>query len=528
MAIADLLLLNVTNLQAHQIDVAVVDGRIAEISPSGHLSYRLAPTGTVIEGGGRLLTPGLWDAHIHLYHWCQSRHQLALDGCASREDLLAKVAQAPPGEGWLLGQGWNNTAWPDRRPPDRLELDRLTGSRPTLLWCSDLHSVLANTAALEKADLLRPGVLIAGGAIEREADGSPTGWLKEMAANHARQVVPSPSHDELKKLLLAAAEELVSYGITGVCDQRIKAQDDGPAIMAALLELSAQGLWPLRTSVNLAAHHLEQAVALGLKTGFGSDTVRFGHLKLFADGALGSRTARMLMPFTSGGSGEDGRGLYLTSPEEMREVIARAAHTGWSVSVHAIGDEANRVCLDLFEELERGGAPRPLIPHRIEHVQFLDDADLPRLAALDLTASVQAGHLIDDREAANDALGTRARLAYRFGDLFSSGTRLAFGSDAPVSRVDPHFGFQAALHRRWGEQLPWYENQRLPAEAVWDGYTQNAAQAAGWDDLTGRLQVGLRADLVLWERDPSQSREGTPAQASHTIFDGRIAFPQSS
>lgn len=525
MAFADLILTDGTTLEGHRIDLAVVGTRIAEIAPSGTLRHRRRGDTTVLELRGRLLTPGLWDAHIHLYHWCQARRQLSLAGCADRDELLARVAGAFDGNGWLLGNGWNSSVWPDSRPPTRWELDERTGERPTLLWCSDLHSAVANTAALRQANLLEPGLTIAGGVIERDPDGSPNGWLKEMAANVIRQTVPEPSSEELQDLLEEGAHELLSLGVIGVCDQRIKDQDDGRAIMAALLALEREGRWPLRTSVNLAAHHLEQAIALGLTTGFGSDRVRFGHLKLFADGALGSRTARMLEPFSSGGCGPDGRGIYLTEPEEMRKTMARAAQAGWSISIHAIGDEANRVCLDLFEELDRAGVPRPRIPHRIEHVQLLSDADVGRFAQLDLTASVQAGHLLDDRAAAEEALGPRARLAYRFADLCQAGALLVFGTDAPVSRVAPDYGLRAALHRRWESEAPWFPQQRLSPESAWQGYTSNAARAAGWDGLTGSLELGQAADLVCWKGDIDQARDGRSLEPAHVIFDGKVVKP---
>ncbi len=522
---ADLILVDGTTLDGHRIDLAVVGTTISELAPTGALRHQRRAGTTVLELEGRLLTPGLWDAHIHLYHWCQARRQLSLTGCADRDELLARVAGAPSGTGWLLGNGWNNSTWPDSRPPTRQELDERTGERPTLLWCSDLHSAVANTVALRQANMLSPGLAIAGGVIERDPDGSPNGWLKEMAANQIRQTVPEPTPAELQELLEQAAGELLSLGVTAVCDQRIKDQNDGRVIMAALLELEREGRWPLRTSVNLAAHHLDQAIALGLTTGFGSDRVRFGHLKLFADGALGSRTARMLEPFSSGGCGPDGRGLYLTEPEEMRETIHKAARAGWSISIHAIGDEANRVCLDLFEELDREGVPRPRIPHRIEHVQILSDADVGRLAQLGLSASVQAGHLLDDRAAADDALGPRARLAYRFADLLQAGTRLVFGTDAPVSRVDPAYGMRAALHRRWGNDSPWFSEQCLSAETVWRGYTGDASLAAGWSDLVGRLEVGQVADLVSWEGEFEQARDGFSTGPAQVISDGKLLRP---
>lgn len=524
MSKADLILLDGTVLEGHRVDIAVVGSTIAEIAPAGKLQHLRHSKTAVHRLDGRLLTPGLWDTHIHLYHWSQARKQLNLTGCLSREDMMVTVAEADPGTDWLLGHGWTTASWPDRRLPTRQELDSVSGDRPTLLWSADLHSAVGNTAALALSGLLHDKREVRGGVIERDLEGSPTGWVKELAANAVRQAVPEPTRRQLADLLLEGAQELHSYGITGVCDQRIKDQEDGRLMLSTLQELEAEGAWKLRTSVNVAAHHLDLLLALGLTTGFGGDRVRLGHLKLFADGTLGSRTARMLAPFTSGGCGDDGRGLYLTPPEEMRETFQRAAQAGWSISVHAIGDEANRVCLDLFEELDRLEIPRPRIPHRIEHVQIIDDADVERLAKLNITASMQPGHLLDDKAAADEALGERARLAYRLADLHNAGTRLVFGSDAPVSQVDPSYGLQAAIYRG---APAWHPEQRLEVRDAWRGYTSRAAFASGWQHLTGSLKVGLRADLAVWDSDPSQQGEGAPAQASHTFLDGQIVFSRT-
>lgn len=518
----DLILLNARTHQHGLVDVTLRGASLLEITPAASASSGGAKVGA-LDLQGRWLTPGLWDSHIHLFHWAQMRHQLALGGCSRREEVLRLVGQAPAGPGWLLGQGWNNVAWSDPRPPSRWELDEVTGDRPTLLWCSDLHSALANSAALEAAGLLQGPREVEGGVIERDEQGAPTGWLREMAANLARDAMPPLDEAVLSQQLLEAQAELHRLGITGLCDQRIKDQNDGPQLFRALHDLEERGLWKIRTNLNVAAHHLESARTLGLRTGFGSDWLRIGHLKLFADGTLGSLTARMLQPFAGGAPGADGRGLYLTSPQEMAETFLAGAKAGFSISVHAIGDEANQVCLNLFEELDRQGLPRPRIPHRLEHAQILDDADVARFAQLGVVASVQAGHLLDDCVAADLSLGERARLAYRFGDLARAGATLIFGTDAPVSEIDPRYGLRAALHRSSGAAEPWYPEQRLDAALVLDGYTGEAVRAAGWADLLGARSwtPGARADLVVWSADPLRDETAT---VERTLVDGVLVY----
>lgn len=522
MAIADIILTDARTTDNEVVNIALVGSRIAEVAPRGHLHHQAGPRTLMLDLGGRLLTPGLWDSHIHLFHWCQMRHQLQLSSCQTRQQLLAAVAAASgSGTGWLVGQGWNAVHWNDPTPPSRQELDAVTGERPALLWCSDLHSALANTAALAASGLLQGQRVVEGGVIERDDAGQPTGWLRELAANVARDAVPLPDDPAMTELLLQAQNELHRLGITGICDQRIKDQNDGPRLFRLLRALESEGRWRLRTNLNVAAHQLSQARDLGLATGFGSERLRIGHLKVFADGTLGSLTARMLEPFAQAGAGEDGRGMYLTPPEEMRQTFQAAARAGFSVSVHAIGDEANRVCLSLFEEMDALGLERPRIPHRVEHAQMLDDADLARFARLGLVVSVQAGHLLDDRAGAEQSLGNRARLCYRFGDLKRAGASLVFGTDAPVSEVDPRYGLRAALRRCLPGDSPWFPQQRLTAAAIWEGYTSASARAAGWDDLVGTLARGSRADLVVWDGDPLGEGE---ARVCHTLFDGALVF----
>ncbi len=518
-ALSDLILLNARTHQHGRVDVALRGSSLLDVAPAGTLAQGTAQT---LDLKDAWLTPGLWDSHIHLFHWAQMRHQLALSGCTSREQVIEAVAAGASGggPGWLLGQGWNSAGWADPRPPSRWELDAVTGDRPTLLWCSDLHSALANSAALAASGLLEGERQVEGGVIERDESGQPTGWLREMAANLARDAMPPPDDELLSSQLLQAQSELHRLGITGLCDQRIKDQNDGPLLFRLLRALEARGQWRLRTNLNVAAHHLAEVRTLGLSTGFGSDWLRLGHMKLFADGTLGSLTARMLQPFLGGGPGADGRGLYLTSPGEMEETFGEAARAGFSISVHAIGDEAVRVCLDLFEGLERQGLPRPRIPHRLEHAQILDDADVDRFAALGVVASVQGGHLLDDRVSADLSLGPRARLCYRFGDLARAGATLIFGTDAPVSEVDPRYGIRASLQRCLEGGEPWYPEQRLEKALVLRGYTEEAVRAAGWDDLLGERSwtVGARADLVVWSEDPLESPR---AEALRTFVDGR-------
>ena len=498
--------------------LAVREGKIFALGSESELEALVGPTTERIDLADNLVTAGLWDAHIHLSHWSRSRSHLQLSDCRSAEEVLEKVRQATSPEEWIVGWHLNTRSWNEPALPTREQVDEVSGERPVILWLSDLHSALVNTQALQRADLM-VARSVKSGVVEVDAQGRPSGLLREMAANLVRDLIPEPNQEQLKEILKEGVRQLHQWGITAVCDQRIKDFNDGAGVFRALRELEGEGCLGLRVSCNVAAHHLDQATSLGLSTGFGTERLRLGHVKIFSDGTLGSKTARMLQPL----KGEEQRGIYLTPPEEMAETIRRAAETGFSLSVHSIGDESNRVCLDLFEQLRIGGSGGLPVPHRIEHAQFVDDRDLERFADLDLTVSAQPGHALDDRLIADDLLGPRGRIAYRFQDFQASGARMAFGSDGPVSSVDPRYGLQAAVHRRLPGEKAWYPGQCLSFEQALRGYTLGAAQASGWQ-ACGVIAKGALADLVVWEKGVESAENMMAASILLTISGGKIVW----
>ncbi len=459
--------------------------------------------------GGRLVIPGLWDAHIHFYLWSLGLSQVQLSGCGSLEDLLGRVRRFiadHPREAWIRGWGWNETGWTDPAMPTRHQLDALTGpDRPCLLYRSDMHSAVANTRALSLAGMLEPDLVVEGGVIDRDERGEPTGVLRELAISRMRDLLPDPSSSERERALLSGMERLHRLGVTSICDQRLKDHEDGRSALTAYARLHRSGQLALRVSCNVAAHHLSQLEELGLSCGIGDDRLQLAHVKIFTDGTLGSRTAWMLEPFLPGPFDDrDNCGLVLTPPEQIGQELRRALAIGFPVSIHAIGDRANRVCLDLLEQSRLSGVEPPAVPHRIEHAQTLADPDLGRLAQLGVTASLQPAHILDDMDTADAYLGERARLAYRFGGLARSRALLAFGSDAPVSDVNPFYGMHGALCRQRPDRMErgaWYGQERLSLQETLTAYTLGAATAAGRQRLTGSLVPGKRADLAVLDRD---------------------------
>ena len=497
--------------------LAVREGKILALGPEAELETLVGPSTERLDLAENLVTPGLWDAHLHLSQWSRSLSHLHLSDCSHGEDVLKKVQDTPFLEEWIVGWHLKLGHGSESKLPSRSQLDEVSGDRPVILWLSDLHSALVNTRALQEAGLMVSHPAVKGGVVELDSQGRPTGLLREMATNLVRDLIPEPNQAQLKEILKEGIGKLHQWGITAVCDQRIKDLDDGAGVFRALRDLELEDRLDLRVTCNVAAHHLDQAASLGLSTGFGTERLRLGHLKIFSDGTLGSKTARMLQPLR----GEEQRGVYLTPPEEMAELFQRAVDTGFSLSVHSIGDESNRVCLDLFEQLRSrntGGLP---VPHRIEHAQLVSDPDLERFAALNLTVSAQPGHALDDREIADHHLGPRARIAYRFRDFQRSGARLAFGSDGPVSSVDPRYGLQAAVHRRLAGDKVWYPEQCLSFEQALRAYTAGAAQAAGWQ-ACGVIEKGAWADLVVWEKGVESAQNIMAAPVLLTISGGKI------
>jgi hypothetical protein len=282
---------------------------------------------------------------------------------------------------------------------------------------------------------------------------------------------------------------------------RLMGGADGPPAFAAYQRLRTAGALTLRLWMMLPVERLSEAIALGLRTGFGDDCLQVGGIKLFTDGATGPRTAWMLEPFEDAGSG-----MPLMPMSEVADIVARADQAGISTTIHAIGDRAIRELLDVFTEVlpRQQEHPRPLAPHRIEHVQHGHPADLKRLAPLGLVASVQPLHITDDLVMMEQAVGSRARWAYAFRSLLDAGTRLALGSDCPVASPNPLWGIHAAVTRQRRDGTPpggWHSEQALSVtEAVW-GYTMGPAYAAGRTHRQGSLTPGKLADLVVLDRD---------------------------
>jgi predicted amidohydrolase YtcJ len=509
--------------------LALRDGRILAVGNDDEIRSLARSYTQSIDLGGRRVLPGLTDSHFHLYEWALGRRGLSLTGTTSLADVRERVRQAVPEAGrgrWILGQGWNQDAWPHPRLPDRADLDDLTPDNPAILWRTDLHLAWVNSQALQAAGITADTPDPVMGVIDRDESGQPTGVLRELAINLVRRVMPQPTAVETEQAMRKAMADVHRLGLTGVHDMRIMGGEDGPPAFRAWQRLRNEGNLNLRVWMMLPSERLSEAIALGLRTGFGDDYLRVGGIKLFADGATGPRTAWMLEPFADAGSG-----MPLTPMREIAEIVSRAHQAGISSAIHAIGDRAVRELLDVFTEVLPGqsGDDGPLAPHRIEHVQHSHPADLKRLAPLGLVASVQPIHTTDDMAMMEQACGERSQWAYAFRDLLNAGTVLALGSDCPVASPNPFWGIHAAVTRQRRDGTPpdgWYPAQRLSvAEAVW-GYTMGPAHASGQTASQGSLSPGKLADLIVLDRDifavPVQEIPDTKVWL--TIFGGHVVY----
>lgn len=496
-------------------------GRIAAVGAVDELRAA-APDAEPLDLPGLTVTPGLTDSHVHLVEWALALEGVDLTATRSPAEAAAAVAaHAGPGRAdWIVGRGWNPHQWVEH--PDRQALDQVLPDRPVVLQSLDMHSLWANTAALRAAGIDRGTREPEGGRIERDERGDPTGVLRDNAMPLLQQAVPQPAPGARRAALLLAQRALHRWGITGVHTVE-------PDSLGLLESMRGDGLLRLRILQHLPIARLDEAIRLGLRSGFGSDWLRIGGIKMFLDGALGSLTALLRDPYT-GTAGA--RGVSTLAPGDFREATRRGAAAGLSMTVHAIGDAAVDLALDVL------GGPEATVtgpvPHRVEHVQLVGPDRLghgngaPDPAFRGLVCSVQPSHLMTDWPAVDRHWGDRGRWAYAFRSLEAAGAVLALGSDAPVDPPDPRLGLYAAVARRSPDGRPeagWYPAEGLSVERALAGYTTGAARAAG-DPRQGRLTPGAFADLVAWDRDPLESaaEELRDMRAVLTMIGGEVVW----
>jgi predicted amidohydrolase YtcJ len=538
-SVPDLILLN-GNIRTMEIQrpkiqaIAVKAGRIMAAGSNGEINALADSSTETVDLKERLGLPGLMDSHFHFYDWAMGRQQLDLALVKSLDELLNQVAQAAiklPQEDWILGQGWNESDWPEHTMPRRDHLDAMAPAHPVALWRCDLHLVSVNSRALELAGIDETTPDPPDGVIEKDSSGRPTGILRELAPNLIKTVIPAPNADEIVAAMRDGISYLHTLGLTGIHDVRLMGGLEGALALKAWQLLNEKGELQLRCWVSLAGESLEEAIALGLRTGLGDERLHLGHLKYFADGGMGARTAWMLEPYL-----DAEYGMPLGSMAELSRKIAAAEKAGLAVMVHAIGDRANREVITILEQLaktrsetnERSFVP-PVLPHRIEHTQMIRSEDIQRLAKLKVAACVQPHNMILDINMINESVGPRGRWTYAYKEMIDAGIPVLLSSDAPVCDPSPLVGIHAAVTRQRRDGTPaggWYPEQRISVEDAVRGYTTVPAAFYGQSGEMGTLTPGKTADMTVLDRDIFQvdPMEIADARVEMTIFDGRIVY----
>ena len=453
-----------------------------------------------VDLGGRVILPGLADAHLHLQQYAFTLQKVDVE-TSSKAEALRRVAdrarRLPAGE-WVLGHGWQQDDW-DGQFPSAAELDAVIPDQPVFLTAKSMHMAWVNSKALQIAqiNINTPDPL--NGKIGRDSSGQPNGCLFESALQFIKTILPEPPIEKTASAIQAAQSNLIQMGLTHVHDF------DRRTAFQALQGLDQEGLLKLRVVKSLPLELLDYASGVGLRTGFGSRHLTIGSVKAFMDGALSPRTAAMLAPY----EGEpDNQGILNLDAEQLSEYGRRAAESGLSLAVHAIGDRAVHEVLDAFEQLRSFEHQRhlPNLRHRIEHVQVIHPNDASRLAKLGLIASMQPIHATSDMNLADRFWGERARLSYAWRTQLEAGAVLAFGSDAPVENPNPFLGLYAAVTRRRANGSPnaagWRSEQRLSFGEALHGFTSGAAYAAGLERKLGKLSPDYFADLIVLDENP--------------------------
>jgi len=481
------------------------NGTIRTLDPSLPVARALAIAGDLIAGGvgthevalpspevvdlrGRCVLPGFTDSHVHFLQWALAQGQVRLEGARSRDEAVARVAEAVARAGpaaWVRGTGWRDADWSPAAGPTKEALDEVSGETPVALMAKDGHSLWLNSAALARAN---GDLQVPGGVVETNERGEPSGVLREESAWRFREsvVLADVTDDEALAAMRSALKVCAARGVVAVHDK-----DGWLGILRLWQQLEADRGLTLRVWQSLPHAALSELEAVGLSAGLGNDRLRVGYLKAFMDGTLGSQTARLL----------DGSGVEITSRSELEEIVRRGARVGWPISVHAIGDRANRDALDAFESTRDEWAPRGLRP-RIEHAQCLAPDEVPRFAALGVAASVQFSHAPSDRDLAERFWADRLDGAYAFRSLADSGALLANGSDAPIEELDPWLGVCAGVRRTIDDRPAWRPEQTVTLERALDATCVAPAWLSCDERRRGRLLPGLLADLVVLDRDP--------------------------
>jgi predicted amidohydrolase YtcJ len=507
--------------------VAVLGDRIVAVGSNTEVDAWRAPHTHVIDAGGKLLLPGFNDAHVHFVSGGMQLDNIQLNDATTPEEFARRIGErarvTAKGE-WIVGGNWDETKWNPPNMPTKELIDAVTPDTPVFVSRYDGHMGLANSVALRLAGITAKTPDPPGGTIVRDAQGNPTGALKDAATDYIDKVIPPLTHDQRLKIVKRALAHAASVGVTSV--QHMVASNEDIAVYSELLQRDE-----LTTRIYVAPSitHVDDLAKLGIGHAFGGPYLRIGALKAFADGSLGSGTAYFYEPFLNQGNN---RGLLSDEMQPislMRDRYMKGDAAGLQICTHAIGDEGISTILDLYSEVikKHGEADRRL---RIEHAQHMAAKDFERFAQLHVIASVQPYHAIDDGRFAESHIGhDRASRTYAFRTFLDHGVRLAFGTDWEVAPLDPLLTVYAAVTRATLDgKNPngWFPEQKLSVAEAIEAYTMGSAYAEFQEKEKGSITPGKLADMVLLSDDifsivPEKIRE---VRVRKTFVGGRLVF----
>ncbi len=507
--------------------IAIRGNRIEAVGSTAEILKQKSPDARVLDLHGRRVIAGFNDAHVHFYSGGANLTSPPLRYSKSQEDFRNTLGRytkgLPPGR-WILGGNWDHENWTPAELPTHQLIDPVTADWPVFINRLDGHMSLANSLALKLAGIDNKTKDVPGGVIMRDPSGYPTGILKDAAQGLVERVIPAPTQDQIRDAIRAAQTYAAGNGVTSVQDMSA-----APDILRAYQTMLRNGELTIRISGRQPLTSWRHLADVGVLAGFGSEYLRIGGVKGFADGSLGSTTALLFAPYLDSPKTSGIASVELSDPARMWSDIEHADAAGLQIAIHAIGDKANNTILGFYERLERehGARDRRL---RIEHAQHLIFADIPRFARDHVIASMQPYHCIDDGRWAEKRIGPeRTKTTYAFRSLLDAGAMLAFGSDWDVAPMAPLMGIYAAVTRRTldGEHPEgWVPEQKISVAEAVRAYTMGSAYASFDESLKGSIEPGKLADLVvladdIFTIDPVKI---VVTKVFITIFDGRIIF----
>src|SRR5216117_647721 len=525
----------VTNANVYTVDkqhpradaVAAIGDRVVAVGSSAEINSWRGPSTRVIDAGGKLVLPGFNDAHVHFIPGGAQLDQVQLNDAANPEEfakrIAAQVSKIPKGE-WILGGRWDETKWPKPQLPTKELVDGVTGSTPIFVERYDGHQALANSAAMKLAGVDAKTPDVPGGVIMRDARGNPTGIFKDAAQELIYKIIPSMSHEQRLRAARRALEHAAALGVTSVQHMNPEFAD-----VAAYSELAEKGELTTRIyAVPMETNWQDQA-KVGIRHAWGSSYLRLGAVKGYADGSLGSRTAYMFEPFSDDPGNSGLLSDEMHPPSAMHERLMGADAAGLQVRVHAIGDRAISMMLDIFGDIEKehGYHDQRFV---IEHAQHMVQKDFERFAKLHVVASMHPYHAIDDGRWAEARLGhERARYSYAWRSFLDHGVTLAFGTDWPVAPLDPMLGVYAAVTRATLDgKNPggWIPEEKITLPEAVEAYTMSSAFAEFQEKDKGSITPGKLADMVIlsdniFDLKPEAIRN---AKVKTTIVGGKVVY----